>query len=432
MVIPYTPRTQFRALHDSTSRWAIVVAHRRAGKTVACINHLIRAALSCERPAGRFFYLAPFFVQAKDVAWGYLLEFSAAIPGIKVNASELWVEYPNGARVRLYGADNIDRMRGLYFDGGVLDEVADMDARVWGEVIRPTLADREGWAIFIGTPKGPNQFAEMWKEAQRQPGWLALMLRASETGILPQHELDELRASMSEDQYAQEMECSFDAAVKGAYYARQLERMRAEGRICRVPPDPFLPVHTSWDLGMRDQTAIWLLQRVGTETRGVGYYAASSVGLDHYVQWLTDWLRQYDGLRWGRHYLPHDVQVKELTSGRSRLQTLHALGLKDVMVVPAHSPLDGVNTVRRLLDRMWIDGEACEEGLRCLQLYRSAIDEKTGAFLPRPVHDQYSHGADALRYFAAMMDDRSVPSTKAWDAYFGRDKRASKGSWMSA
>jgi phage terminase large subunit len=429
IVIPYRPRDAFAAFHNRTHRWGIIVAHRRAGKTVACVNDLIRRALECGKREARFAYVAPFYAQAKDVAWGYLKRFVAALPGVAINESELWVELPNGARIRLYGADNYDRMRGIYLDGVILDEVADMDPRAWSEVLRPALADRKGWAVFIGTPKGPNSFYDIWQAAQSDDEWFALLLKASETGILPPDELAALKASMTADEFKQELECSFEAAVKGAYYAAEMEAMKTDGRICRIPIDKYAEVDTSWDLGMRDQTAIWFVQRVGAEVRLVDYYEASGVGLDHYASYLREW-RERHGVRFGAHYLPHDVQAQELGTGRSRLSTLDSLGIGACHVVPLHAVLDGINSVRRLLPKVWIDETRCARGLRCLTMYRSDIDEKTGAFKPRPVHDEFSHGADALRYFAAAYDDRARGKSKPGDRYRGTSRRGT--SWMAA
>src|SRR5262245_22361626 len=215
IVIPYSPREQFLGFHNRNQRWSCVVAHRRAGKTVACVNDLIRAALTCKKENPRAAYIAPLHVQAKDVAWSYVKQFSQAVPDVQINESELRVDFPNGGRVRLYGADNYDRMRGIYLDAVVLDEYADMDPRVWPEVIRPALSDRQGWACFIGTPKGRNSFhalmhgdSEGWVGAVNSPDWFALTLRASETGLVPQKELDDARAMMTPEQFAQEYECS--------------------------------------------------------------------------------------------------------------------------------------------------------------------------------------------------------------------------------
>src|SRR3990167_4508156 len=220
VTINYTPRRQFVKFHDRTERFACIVAHRRAGKTVACVHDLQRGALRCQLVRPRFAYIAPFYKQAKAVAWDYLKD--AMLPlrqyGATANESELRVDYPNGGQVRLYGADNLDALRGIYLDGVVPDEFADMDPRLWPEVIRPALADRLGWAAFIGTPKGRGAFYDMWQRSQKESNWYSLMLKASDTGLISQDELDSAKRDLSEDQYAQEFECSFDAAIVGSYY----------------------------------------------------------------------------------------------------------------------------------------------------------------------------------------------------------------------
>lgn len=213
IVLDYYPRKQFKMFHGSEKRWNIIVAHRRAGKTVATIRHLERAALTSNRENPRYAYIAPLYKQAKDVAWQYLKDGAAPLVqfGAKINESELRVDYPNGGRVRLYGADRPDSLRGIYLDGVILDEAADMRPEIWSSVLRPALADREGWAVFIGTPKGRDSFYERWREAQANPqDWFALELRASRTGILPETELAAARAAMSEAEYNREFECSFD------------------------------------------------------------------------------------------------------------------------------------------------------------------------------------------------------------------------------
>jgi len=190
----YSARRAFVPFHERGERWACLVAHRRAGKTVACVGDLILGALQTRKPNARFAYVAPLYVQAKDVAWAYVKQFASAVPGVAFNEAELRADFPNGARVRLYGADNYDRLRGLYLDGVVLDEYADMPPAAWGEVIRPALADRRGWAVFIGTPKGRNAFWEVWERARATEGWFSLLLKASETGLLPAEELQAARA----------------------------------------------------------------------------------------------------------------------------------------------------------------------------------------------------------------------------------------------
>lgn len=392
--IPYRMRRQFRPLHASRKRWAVAVAHRRAGKTVACINHLLRDAIRCPHPEPRLAYVAPFSNQAKDVAWSYLKHFAGVIPGLTAMETELRVDLPNGGRVRLYGADNADRLRGLYLDGVVLDEYGDMAPRVWPEVIRPTLADREGWAIFIGTPRGRNHFADQWQRAGSDPDYLALMLKASETGILKKAELEAARAEMTPAQYAAEFECSFDAAVPGAYYAAEFERIAETGRITRVPWDPAQPVTTAWDLGVGDSTAIWFAQRAGREVHLIDYAEASGVGLDHYAKLLSEKPYAYE-----QHLLPHDAMARELGTGLTRIEMLQRLGLTPT-VLKAQSVEDGINAARLLLASCWFDAENCAEGLAALRQYRSEFDELRSTFRPRPRHDWTSHAADAFRYLA--------------------------------
>jgi hypothetical protein len=366
-----------------------------AGKTVACINDLIRAAITCDKPEPRFAYIAPYYAQAKDVAWAYLKRFTASIPGAVTNEQELRVDLPGGGRVRLYGADNYERLRGIYLDGVIVDEFGDVDPRAWSEVIRPALADRKGWAVFIGTPKGRNHFAEIWNQAQDHPNeWYSLILKASQTGIVDPIELADSRSVMSEDQYNQEFECSFDAAVVGSYYGKLIEKAENEGRIGNVQWEPQIPVQTWWDLGIDDSTAIWFVQILGREIRLIDYYENSGVGLDHYAKVLKD--KDYV---YGNHMLPHDVQVHELSTGKSRFAFLAGLGIRGT-VVRKHSVEDGINSVRSILPRCWFDKAKCSRGVEALRQYRQEWDDKGKAFRGRPLHDWSSHAADSFRYGA--------------------------------
>ena len=211
--IPYTPRhPKVHALLESY-RFITVVAHRRFGKTVLAVNHLIKGAATCKRRVGRFGYIAPFLNQAKMIAWDYLRYYTAPIPGIKVNASELSVILPNGSMIRIFGADNPDALRGGYFDIVVLDEVAQMKPEVWHEIIRPALADRKGSAVFIGTPKGQNIFKELFDRGLKgdDPEWTSVMYRADETGVIEERELASLKAEMSDNAFRQEFLCDFSA-----------------------------------------------------------------------------------------------------------------------------------------------------------------------------------------------------------------------------
>jgi phage terminase large subunit len=422
VALPYWPRPIFEPLHERAQRWAVVVAHRRAGKTVACVNELIKAALTNVRtdPPPRYAYVAPTNGQAKDVAWSYLKHYAGPIPGCEVREAELTIRLPLGGLVRLYGADAYDRLRGLYLDGVVVDEPADIDPRAWPEVIRPTLADYSGWAVFIGTPKGPGHFRNLVIEAERDPAWLVMRLPASRTGILGADELADARRTMSAEQYLQEFECSFEAAVVGSYYGKPMAEADSEGRVTRVPYDPVAQVWTAWDLGIADATAIWFAQVVGREVHVIDYYETSGADLGHYVREIVR--RPYV---YGGHIVPHDAQAKELGTGKSRLEVLASLGLKGIAVTPNHRVEDGINAVRMLLPRCWFDKERCERGIDALRLYRADYDAKGETLRPRAVHDWTSHAADAFRYLAMGLE--AVAPAVSFDV--AKFMRGMRGEW---
>jgi phage terminase large subunit len=390
----YRARPGQAQLQDDPARFKVVVAHRRFGKTVFAAIQLLRGATQTSGWAPRFAYVAPFYRQAKAVVWDYLKHFARDIEGVRFHETELRCDLPNGARISLYGADDPDSLRGLYLDGVVLDAFAQMDPRAWGEVIRPALADRGGWAIFIGTPLGRNSFWRLYEQAKTAPGWSAALFRASATNAIPAAELAAARATMSEEEYMQEFECSFDAAIRGAYYAREIAAADAAGRIGRAAYDPRLPVHTAWDLGVGDATAIWFCQLAGREIRLIDYYESSGAGLDHYAKLL-----QGRGYVYGEHILPHDARVQELGSGKTRVETLTALGFRPRML-EAHKLDDGINAARLLLPRCWFDVGTCARGLEALRHYRCEWDPRRQAFRAQPRHDWASHGADAFRYLA--------------------------------
>ena len=398
ITIPYKPRDVFIPFHSRTARWAIGVAHRRCGKTVACINDLIKRAIQEGKTDGHYAYLAPFYSQVKSVAWDYLLRYSAPVRA-RANASELWVELINGAKIRLFGSDNPDALRGMYMDGVILDEYADMKPRLWGEVIRPLLADRGGWAVFIGTPKGHNEFFHLYEDAIGDDRWHVTMLKASKTGLLPPDELQDAQRSMTPEQYAQEFECSFEAAIIGAYYGRELAAASDDGRIVSVPYDPSLRVHTAWDLGISDSMTIWFFQQAGREIRFIDYYEASGHGLDHYAKELDK-----RGYLYGKHYAPHDIKVRELGTGKSRLEVARKLGL-NFTVVRDIGIKDGIDAARLMLPRCIFDREKCGQGLEALKQYREKVDEKRGVSLG-PLHDWTSHAADAFRMAAVAINEK--------------------------
>ena len=409
VVIPYAPRRLQKAVHAALARhrFVVLVTHRRWGKTVLAVNHLIKGALTCRKPRPRYGFIAPTYTQGKATAFDYCTHYSEPVPERRVNQSELRVDFPNGSQVRLYGADNPDSLRGLYFDGVVLDEYGLHQAQTFSEVIGPTLVDRGGSALFLGTPNGKNQFYDIAQHAQREqaqgnPDWFFAEYRASQTGLLDAAYLDAARAVMTSDEYAQEFECSFEASVKGAIYAKELEAARHDGRITDVPADPTLPVDTDWDLGIGDAMSIWFSQTVkgSGQVRLIDYYEATGEGFPHYVQVLAQ--KRYT---YGTHWAPHDIAVRELGSGKSRLDVAAGLGLR-FKITPrmssgtAQEVEDGIHAVRLFLPRCWFDQTKCRVGLEALSAYRRDYNARLDEFKATPVHDHASHAADALRGLA--------------------------------
>jgi phage terminase large subunit len=384
-------RKQFGDLLTTDKRWSIAVCHRRAGKTVACVQKLIRAALLCPRPDPRFAYVAPLYNQAKDVAWTYLKRLAFPLGGV-ANETELRIDLPGGARIRLYGADNPDRLRGLYLDGAVLDEYADMQPSVWGEIIRPMLADRQGWAAFIGTPKGHNAFYQLWEDAKADPAWHTLMLRASETGLIAADELTDAQCTMTADQYAQEFECSFEAAIQGAYYGAAVAEARAKDRIGRVAKDPLMPIKAFWDIGIRDATVIWIAQWVGREIRVLDYYEAENQPLGSHLEWLRS-----HGYESAHCYLPHDSAQREPVYAVRFEDHIRKAGFKVTVIENQGrgAALKRVEAARRMFPSIWFNEATTKPGIEALVLYHEKRDEKRNVGLG-PEHDGSSHAADAF------------------------------------
>jgi hypothetical protein len=418
--LAYTPRTEAHiAVHNGleSHRWGCLVTHRRWGKTVLSIVHLLLACLENprKRPEPRYGFIAPFRDQAKSLAWTYLLEYAASLPGVVPLVSELKVITPNGGHVRLFGADNPHAFRGGYFDGIVLDEYGQMAPNVFSEILRPTLSDYNGFAVFAGTPAGKNQFwhlvhgDEKWVGAERDPAWFFARYKASESGLIPAAELAQARQAMTQDEYEQEFECSFEASVKGSIFGAELATARSEGRLTRVPVEPVVAVDTVWDLGVGDSSALWFVQSFrGGEVRVVDYYEASGEGLPHYAQVLRD-----KGYTYGTHYAPHDIQVRELGSGRSRLETAASLGIR-FAIVPQVPLEDGIHAARMLLPRCWFDEDKCKAGLDALQYYRRDYNTRLNEFKAQPVHDWASHGADAFRYLALVQQPPKAKRAEIW------------------
>mgnify|MGYP003647273167 CR=1 FL=1 len=435
ILIPYKPRPIQKDLHSNMARFSVVVCHRRFGKTVMAVNKLIKDLVAAKQqglPRPRAVYVAPLYRQAKQIAWDDAKFYCEKLPGYKPNESELRIDFLDDCRLFFIGADNPDSIRGIYADSVVLDEYAQMNPKMWSEVLRPALTDRKGKAMFIGTPKGKNVFWELHKFADNPLNidWSGHIFKASNTGYVDEGELIAARNDMTEEEYAQEYECSWEAAIKGAYYGRLMESATNDKRVRSVPWESTLPVHTSWDLGIDDSTAIWFYQQSDREIWLINYYESSGAGLDHYVKYLKD-----QDYTYGEHYLPHDVKVKELSSGRSRLEMLRGLGL-NARVVRKIGIDDGINAVRAILPRCYFDAEKCERGIEALRQYKTAYDEKTQTFRQRPHHDWTSHGSDAFRYLAVSLRDdaggkRQTRTQGSYDIFdpYGQQQTADGTQW---
>jgi phage terminase large subunit len=397
--IPYRPRPHFRALHATTKRWIFCCSHRRAGKTVAISNHLIRAGSLNPRkwPPPRYGYVGPSFEQAKDLVWAYLKQYTENIPGTRYLEGELCCILPTGAIIKLYGgAAAYERMRGMYFDGIALDEYPLLNPAVFSTVVRPCLADYGGFAIVSGTSNGDDHFNQLRIKTENDPRWDQFIIPLSSTAedALSQAEAKELTQDMSPDEYAREMECAFDAPVEGSYYGEILNTLAQQGRICSVPVDLAAPVITAWDLGIHDYCCIWLYQIAGKEIHFIDYIQGSGKGLDFYAQELR--LRaKKGGFVYKCHCLPHDIETREISTGAARRLYLEEHLDEPIIVAPFSAVEDGIAAARGLLGLSWFDLVHTKQGVSMLRGYRR---NKMG----NPVHgpEPYSHGADAYRTFA--------------------------------
>lgn len=396
----YKPRSVFLPLHQRDKRWAVVVAHRRCGKTVSVCADLVIGALETALPNPKFAYLAPLRDQAKKVAWQYLKDLSEPYWAKKPNEAELKIELKSrGGIATIYvgGADSPDNLRGLYFDGVALDEVGDMRPSTWYSVLRPALSDRRGWAIFMGTPKGRNMFWNLREEARLNPdSHLLIELPASKTGIIHPDELRDAQAQMTPEAYAIEYECSFDASIPGAYFARDIGKIYEAGQIgadAKFQRDPEFPVYVAGDLGFTDSSAWWVWQKVAGGFKVVDYYEADGREIQHYI----DWIRSLGAVE--KVYLPHDARAKSLQTGRSIIEVFLFNGIYPE-IVPKMSLQDSIEAARQVIPFCWFNEERTYEGLEHLRAYSRTWDEKTSSFKDKPNHDAHSHAADAFRYMA--------------------------------
>ena len=395
----FIPRKLQADLREKMRRFNVVVCHRRFGKTVFAVNHQIDKVIGCHLPAPRAAYIAPTFGQAKRVSWDYYKHYTKNIPQITTHEQDLRIDYGhNGGRQLLLSTENYVSIKGIYLDDAVLDEYAEMDPAAWTEAVRPTLSDRNGGSTFIGTPKGRNNFYKLYEYATQSgdPEWYGCMYKASETGLIAPAELASAQRTMSEEEYAQEYECSFEAGLVGAYFSKELAKAENQGRVGKFPYDPLCKVDTYWDLGINDMTAIWFIQTKRGQHYAIDYYEISGLAISDI---MTDLKRKpYD---YGTFVFPHDVTARDMSTGRSQQQIFAQHGARPSRVVPRiGTKREGINAARMMMATTSFDREKCKRGLECLANYQRRWDAKNNVFQESPLHNWASNGADAFQQFA--------------------------------
>lgn len=410
----FVPRKLQLELRSKLRRFNVIVCHRRFGKTVFAINHQIDKMLRYSLPAPRAAYLAPSYGQAKRVVWDYLKKYTEMIPGAEPNEADLRLDYAhNRARQMLLSAENPASLRGIYLDDCLLDEYAEMDPTVWSEVIRPTLSDRRGTATFIGTPKGQNNFYKLYEYATQSgdPDWFGAMYKASETGIISQEELDSARRTMTEEEYEQEYECSFNAGLTGAYFAKELAKAEKEGRIGDIYHDPSLPVDTYWDLGINDMAAVWFVQSLRGRHRIVDYLEVCGASIPEVVADVRK--KPYN---FGEWVFPHDANARDFSTGKAQVQIFYNLGCRPYRIVPrVGTKRESINAARMVFGQCEFNRKAAKRGLECLANYQRRWNAKNNVFEEAPLHNWASNGADAFQQFALGVREDSRDSSSYFD-----------------
>jgi hypothetical protein len=399
---------------------AVVAWHRRAGKDLTCVNIVAMKAL---QRVGTYWYVLPYGNQARRIVWNGMTgegkKFIDYFPKElveKKSEQEMRIHLKNGSVIQLMGSDDPDKMVGANPVGCVFSEYSISDPSAW-QLINPILAENGGWALFNGTPRGENHFYKMLLKAQADGAWYSSHLSVKDTKAIAPDELRKARDELNnEARFQSEYMCSFKTPVEGSYYGTYMTKAYKDKRILEeVHPEPMLPVHTAWDLGMDDATSIWFFQIFKSEIRLVHYYENSGEGLPHYARELNKWAAMKD-VSYGKHYAPHDIKVRELGTGKSRLEIARSMGLKFTTVrkLPV---IDGIDAVRALLPRCWFNKTQCARGIEALKGYHKEWDSSKQVFRKQAVHDSNSHGADAFRTMAVGLKQPSLDNKKKSTTY---------------
>lgn len=387
---------------DKPGLRAVLAWHRRAGKDLTSINIMAIKALQRK---GLYAYIGPFQNQIRRIIWQgqdkegrKFIDFIPRELVVRKSEQEMSITLSNGSVIQLLGGDNPDKLVGINIIGAIFSEYSLCDPVAW-QLVSPMLAENGGWALFNGTPRGQNHFFKLLEEAKADPDWFSSHLSVFQTKAIPAEVLRKERAKTNEAKFQSEYMCSFHTPIEGAYYGSIITKLYKKNQMHpSIVPDPQLPVHTAWDLGMDDSTSIWFFQQFRQEIRILRYFENSGEGLPFYARELERYAAIND-CSYGKHYLPHDVKVRELGSGKSRLETLRSLGIKAIPVKRL-GKTDQIEAVRSVLPRCHFDTTNCNLGLEHLKGYRKEWDELKQVFKKQPVHDNHSHGADSFASLA--------------------------------
>lgn len=425
----------FREFFASEKKRFLIYWHRRAGKDKTYFQIAVAAT---QKEPGAYWYMLPKATQARKAIWRGRgkdgLRFLDHIPHeiVKnINNTEMYVEFTNGSLLYILGSDGYDNLVGNNPLGVVYSEWSLCDPASW-DYLRPILAENGGWAMFCGTPRGRNHGYNMLKQAQKFPDrWYVSVLTVDDTKdndgqpIITQEIIQTERdEGMSEDMIRQEYYCSFDAAVPGCYFSKEIKAAYSDNRVTRIPIEKSLRVYTFWDLGIGDDMAIWLMQVIGHELRLIACYANSGEGMEHYINYLHDFADKHE-IRFGEHYAPHDIEVRELMSGESRKDTAEKMGIKFKAVPRVNLKAESINALRAIFPRFCFDEERCEAGLAAVASYHREYDDKRKCFKDRPEHDWSSNYSDALQQLAMAWKDKVPKRAKP-----RRPKRPATEGWM--
>lgn len=418
---------------------AAMVAHRRWGKDDVALHFTACAAM--ERPA-TYWHMLPEYEQARKAIWTAVNALTGkrrideAFPQeIRASTDDrgMFIRFRNGSTWQVVGSDNYNNLVGAGTAGMVFSEWALADPNSWG-YFRPMVKQNKGWGLFIYTPRGRNHGLKTYERSVSSPEWFGQKIDARHSPVFTAQELEEERLEYmdalgdddGEQMFAQEYLCSFDAPLVGSFYGRALSNAEMENRVCVVPYDPDLPVHVSFDIGKRDDTALWFFQQFRSETRVIDFYSANGFGPEHYAQIMQE--RKYV---YGQLIMPHDAENKVWVTDQTPAQSMRRYGYK-VIVLPQSNILHGINAGRKLIKMALFDKVKCRKGIEALRNYKREWDEKHKVFRDNPLHDWSSHAADSWRYAALGLPRQNWADAKSSDRYSFKPRSDRPTSWMGA